>query len=140
LGEMRAGKQFVTTRLEKEFDDIREEWDGEKDLGAELEGTRNTEERRGQSVLGMKRPGEDVKTVEWESEPALSLEQVEEIENKIGAGLIEEVVQVAEGELKLVDVMAKARVWEDLEEKPVEGQWTYFMRDTAIPKTQPPPK
>lgn len=31
------------------------------------------------------------------------------MEARIGSGLIEEVVQVAEGELKLVDVMAKAR-------------------------------
>ena len=32
------------------------------------------------------------------------------MENRIGAGLIEEVIQVAEGELSLVDVMAKAKV------------------------------
>ena len=31
------------------------------------------------------------------------------MEARIGSGLIEEVVQVAEGELKLVDVMAKSR-------------------------------
>jgi NADH dehydrogenase (ubiquinone) 1 alpha subcomplex subunit 5 len=36
--------------------------------------------------------------------------RIEEIENKIGAGLIEEVIQVAEGELKLVDTMIKAKV------------------------------
>lgn len=36
--------------------------------------------------------------------------RVEEIENKIGAGLIEEVIQVAEGELKLVTTMAQAKV------------------------------
>lgn len=30
--------------------------------------------------------------------------------------------------------------WEDLEEKPVEGQWTYFMRDTGTPTTQAPPQ
>lgn len=72
------------------------------------------------------------------------------METKIGAGLIEEVIQVAEGELKLVDVMTQAKVyvlfslipflptlltvmirWEDLEEKPVEGQWTYFERKSA---------
>jgi NADH dehydrogenase (ubiquinone) 1 alpha subcomplex subunit 5 len=54
--------------------------------------------------------------------------RVAELENKIGAGLIEEVIQVAEGELKLIDHMAQAKVWEDLEEKPAEGQWTYFER------------
>ena len=37
--------------------------------------------------------------------------RVSEIENKIGAGLIEEVIQVAEGELKLVDVLAKSKVY-----------------------------
>lgn len=37
--------------------------------------------------------------------------RIEEIENKIGAGLIEEVIQVAEGELKLVDVMLNAKVY-----------------------------
>lgn len=34
--------------------------------------------------------------------------RVSEIENQIGAGLIEEVIQVAEGELKLVDHMYKS--------------------------------
>ena len=32
------------------------------------------------------------------------------MENKIGAGLIEEVIQVAEGELKLAEVMLQAKV------------------------------
>jgi len=36
--------------------------------------------------------------------------RIEEIENKIGAGLIEEVIQVAEGELKLVDVLFRSKV------------------------------
>lgn len=31
------------------------------------------------------------------------------MEARIGSGLIEEVVQVAEGELKLVDIMTQAR-------------------------------
>jgi len=34
--------------------------------------------------------------------------RVSEIEKQIGAGLIEEVIQVAEGELKLVDHMYKS--------------------------------
>lgn len=72
--------------------------------------------------------------------------RVGEIEDKIGAGLIEEVIDVAQGELNLVDTMEKNQVyvssrpvrhhkpilnnhrWEDLEEKPVEGQWVYFER------------
>jgi len=35
--------------------------------------------------------------------------RVSELENKIGAGLIEEVIQVAEGELKLVNVMLESK-------------------------------
>ncbi|KAF3397032.1 hypothetical protein DPV78_007536 [Talaromyces pinophilus] len=72
-------------------------------------------------------------TINWESEPSLEAEQIAEIENKIGAGLIEEVIQVAEGELSLVDELAKAQVWEELAEKPKPGQWTYFSRDTHTP-------
>ncbi|KAI5301766.1 hypothetical protein KEM56_001371, partial [Ascosphaera pollenicola] len=62
-------------------------------------------------------------------EPPLTAEQVTEIENQIGAGLLEEIIQVAEGELSLVDQMYEAKVWEDLEEKPQPGQWKYFERD-----------
>ena len=40
----------------------------------------------------------------------ISLYRIEELENKIGAGLIEEVVQVAENELKLVEVMKENKV------------------------------
>lgn len=36
--------------------------------------------------------------------------RIVEIENKIGMGLIEEVLQVAEGELKLADVMLRSKV------------------------------
>ncbi|KAK1755789.1 ETC complex I subunit conserved region-domain-containing protein [Echria macrotheca] len=61
-------------------------------------------------------------------EPQLTADQISELETKIGAGLIEEVIQVAEGELKLVDVMVQAKVWESLEEQPAEGQWKYFER------------
>ncbi|OJD15564.1 hypothetical protein AJ78_04187 [Emergomyces pasteurianus Ep9510] len=62
-------------------------------------------------------------------EPALEAAQISEIENQIGAGLIEEVIEVAEGELKLVDDMIKFKVWEELVEKPKPGQWTYFGRN-----------
>ncbi|EGD88514.1 hypothetical protein H112_03434 [Trichophyton rubrum D6] len=67
-------------------------------------------------------------TIHWEAEPALEAAQISEIENKIGGGLIEEVIQVAEGELRLVDEMVKSKVWEELVEKPKPGQWTYFER------------
>ena len=38
-----------------------------------------------------------------------NLSRISDLETKIGAGLIEEVIQVAEGELKLVDVMVQSK-------------------------------
>lgn len=37
-------------------------------------------------------------------------DRVSELENQIGAGLIEEVIQVAEGELTLIETMEQAKV------------------------------
>ncbi|KAL2061923.1 hypothetical protein VTL71DRAFT_7301 [Oculimacula yallundae] len=130
--EVVGGRQFVTSKPEDEHDEISTEWDGEKDDGPQPEGSRTAAERESQKEWGLKRPGSDGKTVKWEPEPPLTAEQVSEIETKIGAGLIEEVIQVAEGELKLVDVLAKSKVWENLEEKPVEGQWEYFKRSGVL--------
>jgi len=126
--EVADGKVFVKRRTVQEYDEREVEWDGEKALKGGVEvGT----------TVGFE---DGTKKVELPEEPLLSVAQIEEIENKIGAGLIEEVIQVAEGELKLVDVLFRSKVWEDLEEKPVEGQWTYFMRGTATAMTQPPPQ
>ncbi|KAH9207745.1 ETC complex I subunit conserved region-domain-containing protein [Leptodontidium sp. 2 PMI_412] len=130
--EVIGGKQFVTSQPADDHDELLTEWDGEKDEGPQLEGSRSALERKGQSEWGMERPGSDVKSVELDPEPQLTADQISDIENKIGAGLIEEVIQVAEGELKLVDVLAKSKVWEDLEEKPVEGQWEYFKRSGIL--------
>lgn len=41
----------------------------------------------------------------------LTDDRIEEIESKIGAGLIEEVIQVAEGELRLADIMLQSKVY-----------------------------
>ena len=71
----RDGKMFVVTKVDEEYDDTRVEWDGEEDTSPELEGVRTTEERKGQKVLGMERPGQDVKTIEWDPEPALTADQ-----------------------------------------------------------------
>ena len=86
--------------------------------------------------------------------------RISDAENQIGGGLIEEVIQVAEGELKLVTVMAESEAyvsclgawclstkenadircrWDELEEKPPQGQWDYFARDQHTPGTQAPP-
>ncbi|KAK7423776.1 hypothetical protein QQZ08_008931 [Neonectria magnoliae] len=121
-------KVFIVGR-KHEAGDIRvEEWDGEANEGAELEGIRTAEERKDQVLWAERKPLENHEQVEWDEEPQLTADQISELENKIGAGLIEEVIQVAEGELGLIDTMEKAKVWEDLEEKPVDGQWTYFDR------------
>ncbi|KAL3418329.1 hypothetical protein PVAG01_10045 [Phlyctema vagabunda] len=137
--ESSGGQVFIQTKVDKPYDEYSTEWDGEVHPPVP-EGTRTTEERAYQKTLGKERPGKDLKSVKWEHEPPLTAEQIEDIETRIGAGLIEEVIQVAEGELKLVDVLLNSKVWEDLEEKPVEGQWTYFTRDTATPPTQAPPQ
>ncbi|KAK5167053.1 uncharacterized protein LTR77_007783 [Saxophila tyrrhenica] len=75
--------------------------------------------------------GETVRELRVEAEPALTMEQISEVEQKIGSGLIEEIIAVAEGERALAERMAESKVWEDLEEKPQEGQWLYNERQTA---------
>ncbi|RCK62658.1 NADH dehydrogenase [ubiquinone] 1 alpha subcomplex subunit 5 [Candida viswanathii] len=53
-------------------------------------------------------------------------EIVENIENQIGGGLIEEVVIQAAEELNLAKELGGLKVWEELEEKPLDDQWVYF--------------
>ncbi|KAJ5569718.1 ETC complex I subunit [Penicillium hispanicum] len=113
-----------------------EEWDGES-LAATTEGPARTpqEEAEFQKIIeessstAAKADADHYEvSMKWENEPALAADQISEIEQQIGAGLIEEIIQVAEGELKLVDELHKSKVWEELEEKPHPGQWTYFER------------
>ncbi|KAK4231266.1 ETC complex I subunit conserved region-domain-containing protein [Podospora fimiseda] len=120
-----GSQSFLVRELPDTKDERYQEWDGEKDEGPELEGSRTLEEKQDLKLLFVKA---DEHQVKWESEPQLTADQIEELEVKIGAGLIEEVIQVAEGELKLVDTMIKAKVWEPLEEQPAPGQWVYFER------------
>jgi NADH dehydrogenase (ubiquinone) 1 alpha subcomplex subunit 5 len=63
--------------------------------------------------------------------------RISDLESKLGAGLIEEVIQVAEGEHNLVDTMVKSKVWEPLEEPAPEGQWGYFERATHTATQKP---
>ncbi|KAI9204145.1 ETC complex I subunit conserved region-domain-containing protein [Polychytrium aggregatum] len=51
---------------------------------------------------------------------------IDKIETTIQAGQIEELIQQAEDELKLVNIMENLRPWEPLETKAPEGQWVYF--------------
>lgn len=53
-------------------------------------------------------------------------EITEKIENLIGGGLIEEIVMQAHEELQLAKELGKLKVWEELEEKPLDDQWVYF--------------
>ncbi|KAI8957639.1 ETC complex I subunit conserved region-domain-containing protein [Daldinia sp. FL1419] len=124
-----GGKLFVHRSEPAPADERYEEWNGERDEGPGSEGLKGEEDRRDIEALFTREPtdGPDVK-VQWEPEPQLTADQIEEIESKIGGGLIEEVVRVAENELRLVDIMQENKVWEELEEKPAEGQWTYFER------------
>ncbi|KAH6660691.1 ETC complex I subunit conserved region-domain-containing protein [Truncatella angustata] len=126
------GNQIFLMRHDPIKEDERyEEWDGEVDEGGEKEGLRTEAERADQELFFSRKPMEIKPKVTWEPEPQLTADQVEEIEQKIGAGLIEEVVQMAESELKLLDLMLQAKPWEELEEKPAEGQWTYFERNSS---------
>ncbi|KAF2636915.1 hypothetical protein P280DRAFT_144298 [Massarina eburnea CBS 473.64] len=116
-------------------------WDGEE-APAFPEGIRTAEERR-KDVKAMKgdknyTPQRALSKVNLAKEPPYTVDEISEIENRIGAGLIEEVIQVAEGEHKLADEMAKAKVWEPLEEAAPEGQWSYHERGAAHTSTQKP--
>lgn len=53
-------------------------------------------------------------------------EITEKIEAQIGGGLIEEIVVQASEELHLARELGALKVWEELEEKPLEDQWVYF--------------
>lgn len=68
-------KVFVVGRKHEEIDERVEEWDGEADEGAELEGIRTAEERKDQVVWAERKPLEDHEQVEWEDEPQLTAEQ-----------------------------------------------------------------
>jgi len=117
-------------------------WDGELKRGqGNQEGTNNPAEAEAKG----RKVAEEVERVDraavdgvvpneddLEVEPPLDADQINEIEVKIAAGLIEEVVQVAEGELTLVDEMLESRVWENLEEAAPPGQWEYFERGDRV--------
>ncbi|RMZ86065.1 hypothetical protein DV737_g8, partial [Chaetothyriales sp. CBS 132003] len=119
-----------------------EPWDGSttrKDAFTEGSNTEATAEKKVElykdeldAVAKVVKEGETPTVDDLEVEPPLTAEQyvigISSIENKIGAGLIEEVIQVAEGELQLVDTMLEAEPWLPLEEQSPPGQWSYFER------------
>lgn len=88
-----------------------DEWDGEKVGKPFPEGPGSIEEKRLLTRELSRNPAEEARMVpKIEAEPRLTAEQINEMESKIGAGLIEEVIQVAEGEAKLADVLLEAQV------------------------------
>ncbi len=174
-----GGQDFVTV---EEHGDEDQEW-------RSVEGFATSEEKSAEAAKLKKGRRQDYKkVVNWQPEPPLEASQyvrhldfldiicvlryadvlvrrISDAENQIGGGLIEEVIQLAEGELKLVETMAESQVyvhrpltthgrrthiflranadvhcrWEELEEKPPQGQWDYFARDQHTPGTQEPP-
>ncbi|ODV64559.1 complex I NDUFA5 subunit family protein [Ascoidea rubescens DSM 1968] len=56
-------------------------------------------------------------------------EIVEKIETQINDGLIEELVINAANEFELAQLLAKEKCWEELQEKPLPDQWTYFGKE-----------
>ncbi|CAK7902206.1 hypothetical protein CAAN1_28S00606 [[Candida] anglica] len=84
------------------------------------------------TLLDTKFPKESIykQSVEALTKNRLAVVQAEEIteniENKIGGGLIEEIIIQAHEELTLANELAELKVWEELEEKPLDDQWVYF--------------
>lgn len=109
-----GGKPYLFQQYEERaVDDREEEWDSDTYVGELGEGIRDEEERAMQMKLAEKsaqqaeaRRGERIV-----NEPPLSRDQVGDLEERIGAGLIEEVVAVAQRELELVDVMLENKVY-----------------------------
>lgn len=84
------------------------------------------------TVLDTKFPKDSVykQSVEALTRNRLKVVQEEEIteniENKIGGGLIEEIIIQAHEELGLANDLSLMKCWEELEEKPLDDQWVYF--------------
>lgn len=110
-----GGKEFnIIWKSGPEEGPKREEWEDEMATGLTNpigEGPRDASEKW-QLLRAMVRDpvGEKLQVAQIEPEPPLTVEQVNAIEQEIGAGLIEEVIQVAEGESELVDKMVEAKM------------------------------
>ncbi|GAA5907963.1 complex I NDUFA5 subunit family protein [Sporobolomyces salmoneus] len=66
-------------------------------------------------------------------------QEIEAVEARIGAGVIEEVLEQAQGELQLAGKMIEWKAWEDLETPAVPGQWDQFKQtpSTTTPDDLP---
>ncbi|KAF2824534.1 hypothetical protein CC86DRAFT_395695 [Ophiobolus disseminans] len=137
-----SGGQTIVLPKQQQVDERSKEaeWDGEV-VTTFPEGIRTAKERLpyAKKMMGDVNysPDRVFSQVKFESEPQYTTEAIGDLESRLGAGLIEEVIQVAEGEHKIVDTMIQSRVWEPLEEPAPEGQWSYFERNTHT-QTQKP--
>jgi len=124
----------------REIDEREVEWDDEPVVEPTLEGPRSDAElAKEQAQIDKFSKTENERQrfrLKLDPEPLLTRDQIEGIENKIEGGLIEEVIQVAQGELKLVDTMIESKAWESLTEQAPEGQWSYFERGLTHTTTQ----
>ncbi|KAL7915591.1 ETC complex I subunit conserved region domain-containing protein [Trichoderma velutinum] len=115
------GNRVFVVGIEHDAGDVRsQEWNGESQVGS-----------NDPIIDAAEHQNINDEKLQWEDEPQLTAEQVKELEQQLGAGLIEEVIQVAEGELQLIETMEQAQVWDNLDEKPAQGQWTYFERQSS---------
>ncbi|CAG7854043.1 SubName: Full=Probable NADH-ubiquinone oxidoreductase {ECO:0000313/EMBL:CCA69565.1} [Serendipita indica DSM 11827] len=56
---------------------------------------------------------------------------IRKVEQTIGGGQIEEILDAAQDELKLVEKQKELKSWEPLAEKPLPGQWKYFGEEST---------
>jgi NADH dehydrogenase (ubiquinone) 1 alpha subcomplex subunit 5 len=76
----KGGKLFVVSQVEREVDDLKEEWDNEQDtVGFSAGGMSEEDAARGIDVGDQERPGSDTKTVQLEKEPQLTADQYVDI-------------------------------------------------------------
>lgn len=127
------GREFVVARMFGRNIDERDkaaEWDGTGEGKATLEGPRTKEEKEKEMrELAEETARQEQNLPTIDPEPQLTREEyvpvaiescadgdtdgscrIHALEEKIGAGLIEEVIRVAEGEHKLVDIMVQNKV------------------------------
>lgn len=75
---VKLGNRVFVVGARHEAGDVRyEEWDGEADEGAELEGIRTAAERSDQAMWAERNPLEHHEKIEWEDEPQLTADQYE---------------------------------------------------------------
>lgn len=73
---VKLGDKIFIVGRKHEAGDIRvEEWDGEANEGAELEGARTAEERKDQALWAERKSLENHEQVEWDEEPQLTADQ-----------------------------------------------------------------